>query len=303
MISSASSSLRPLEQEVLAPDQLAAADEEDLDAGVAVRAREGDHVLVLPWPRRSRAAARSPSRPPGSGRGVRRPLELEALGRLLHAPAQRRHDLLVLALEEQADLGDDLRGTSSASAAPMHGPRQRWMWYSRHGRGAFPSDRRWGRSGTGRAGEAGSSTVDAEAERIRAEVAAAVADDPARPLDPRPVVAERDLDVRVVLVVASRTLYFGRCCLMRLHSRTSASSSESVRITSTSATRSMTAADPVDLARGPPASASSSRTRLRRLWALPTYRTSPRASFMRYTPGRSGSRLRVASSSGVTLRC
>ena len=42
------------------------------------------------------------------------------------------------------------------------------------------------------------------------------------------------------------------------------------------------------------------RTRLRRLCALPTYRTSPRASFMRYTPGRSGSRLRVASRAGVT---
>ena len=38
--------VRAFEDEVLAPDQLAAADEEDLHAGFAVGARHGDHVRI-----------------------------------------------------------------------------------------------------------------------------------------------------------------------------------------------------------------------------------------------------------------
>ena len=43
---------RAFQHEILAPDQLALANEEDLHTGIAVGAREGQHVLiVLSWSR------------------------------------------------------------------------------------------------------------------------------------------------------------------------------------------------------------------------------------------------------------
>src|SRR5918993_3992151 len=86
---------------------------------------------------------------------------------------------------------------------------------------------------------------------------------------------------------------------MRFDSRSSASLTLSTSVTSRSTTRSMT----LRMRWISPYGAcfcQYERTRSRRLCALPTYRTSPRASFSRYTPGRSGSRLSVAASSGVT---
>ena len=86
----------------------------------------------------------------------------------------------------------------------MHGPWQRLMWYSRHGRWSARSPS----LDVDRAGPEREQPAD-EVHRlvhrrrgcVRPEVARPVVHELARPLDAREVVGERDLDVRVALVV------------------------------------------------------------------------------------------------------
>ncbi len=86
----------------------------------------------------------------------------------------------------------------------MHGPWQRLMWYRRQGRWSarLPS-RDVDRAGPEReqAADQVHRLVDRRGRRVRPEVAAAVVDELAGPLDPREVVGQGDLDVRVALVV------------------------------------------------------------------------------------------------------
>ena len=88
--------------------------------------------------------------------------------------------------------------------ASMHGPWQRLMWYSRHGRGRARTPSLMSmvqvRNGNSRRTRFIASSTRAR-RGVRPEVAAAVVGQPAGALDPREVVGERDLDVRVALVV------------------------------------------------------------------------------------------------------
>ena len=156
----------------------------------------------------------------------------------------------------------------------MHGPWQRLMWYSRHGRwSARDAVLDVDRAGPEREQPADHvhRLVDARRRRVRPEVAAAVVDQLARPLDAREVVAEGDLDVRVALVVLepdveARPVALDQVGLeeQRLRDRIGLGDLDVGDAVDD-------APDAVDLAGRAPASASTSRTRLRRLCALPTY--------------------------------
>ena len=71
--------LGPFQDEILAADQLAAADEENLHAGFAIGARHGDHIRIHLGRRRSPFGFRPLARWPGSGRGWRRPSQSAGL--------------------------------------------------------------------------------------------------------------------------------------------------------------------------------------------------------------------------------
>ena len=142
--------------------------------------------------------------------------------------------------------------------------------------------------------------VDAARRGIGPEVAAAVGRQLAGPLDAREVIPERDLDERVALVILEPDVEAGLVALDQVASRSSASDTVSVSVHSMSVTRSMA----VSMRRGgvdaERLACQYRRTRLRRLCALPTYSTVPRASFMRYTPGWSGRFLSAVWIWGVT---
>src|SRR6266516_4653813 len=94
-----------------------------------------------------------------------------------------------------------------------------------------------------------------------------------------------------------RTLNGGRWRLTRFCSRWSASTSVPVTITSTSAIRFTMRAIP---ARVSPPCWKYERTRGRKVFALPTYSTSPRSSLKMYTPGWRGSFFSRSSSLSIT---
>jgi hypothetical protein len=87
--------------------------------------------------------------------------------------------------------------------AVMQGPWQRLMWYSEAAAGAPLAVLDVDRAGSEREQPTYEvhRLVDARCRRVRPEVPAPVVRQLPRPLDPREVVVERDLDVRVALVV------------------------------------------------------------------------------------------------------
>ena len=112
--------------------------------------------------------------------------------------------------------------------------------------------------------------VDAGRRRIRPEVAAAVVDQLARPLDSREIVAEGDLDVRVALVVLEPDVEARPVALdqVRLEQERLGDRVGLGHLDVDDAIDD--AADPVDLAARAPASASTSGRGSARLCALPT---------------------------------
>ena len=136
-------------------------------------------------------------------RRARRPLVLGPLGGGGHLDAERLDQRLLAALEEQLDLGDvravvvlrdglDARALAALDVIEQARPLER-------AHAVLDVDR----AGPEREQPADEvhRLVDARRRRVRPEVAAAVVDELAGPLDPREVVAEGDLDVRVALVV------------------------------------------------------------------------------------------------------
>ena len=188
----------------------------------------------------------------------------------------------------------------------MHGPWQRLMWYSRHGRWSARSPSRMSivqvRNGNRRRTRfIDSSTLDADA--YGPEVAAPVVHELAGALDAREVVAQGDLDVRVALVVLEADVE------ARLEALDEVGLEEQ-RLADAVDLGDLDVGDPVDDRSGcggsrrrAPASASSCARGC--AGSGPCRRTGrrPARPSCRYTPGRSGSRLRVASRSGVTPRC
>ena len=192
-----------VQQEDIAPDQLAGPDREELDGRLVVLAgeprevelgpREGGHLLALHRPLDGTDLVAD----------GRRRLVLGPLGGGGHLALEGGHERLLAALEEQLDLGDvgavvilrdglDARALAALDVVEQAGPLERPL--------AVPDLDRAGPEREEAADEV-HRLVDAGRGRVRPEVAAAVVGELPRPLDAREVVAERDLDVRVALVV------------------------------------------------------------------------------------------------------
>ena len=293
---------RRVEEEHVPPQHLPVAHDEQLHGRLVVLAGEGHEVQLGPGERGHLLALHRPLDRPDLVADGRRPLVQLLLGRERHLVAQSRDQRVGVALEEQLHLGDvaavgvlrdrlDAGALAALDVVEEAGPRKR--------ANALPDV-----DGAGAEREQAPDEVHrlvhGAGGRVRPEVAAAVVRELAGPLDPREVVRERDLDVRVALVVLQadvepRLEPLDQVGLEQQGLR------DGVHLGDLEVHDALDhLADPVDLAAGGLASASSCGRRWRRLCALPTYRTSPRASFIRYTPGRSGRLARVAASSGVT---
>ena len=129
---------------------------------------------------------------------------LEALGARPPPPCGRaaaRVSSRFLALEQQHGLRAGARSYAARSTGSTHGPRQRLIWYSRHGRAAVAEHR----VAAGAQREDLADGVERLAHGRRAverpEVAAAVLDDAPRDQHARPRSLHRDLDADVALVV------------------------------------------------------------------------------------------------------
>ena len=183
--------LAALQEEVLAPDHLARADEEDLDTDADLRARDADCVLIA----RTRddilflgdllhGAKLVPQ--------ARRRLEVEGRGRLLHAELQFALHILRAPFEEEQDGADhrrvvllrdlaDARREAALDVVLQTGP------VLQVAAGAQREE----------AAQELQALVHGRDVRIGAEVARAVL----RQEDARVLLLHRDLDVRVALVV------------------------------------------------------------------------------------------------------
>ena len=208
----------------------------------------------------------------------RRPLELQPVGGGLHLAPEGLRDRLLAALEEQLDLvdvgavGGLVDGLDAGALAaldvvqqarPLEGPL------------ALPDV-----DGAGpereQAPDEVHRLVHAAGRGVRPEVAAAVVRELAGPLDPREVVAQRDLDERVALVVLEADVEARLVALDEV-------GLEEQRLADRVGERVLEVGDPVD---GRPDAVQLAgaadrlllpvlRTRLRRLCALPTYSTRP----------------------------
>ena len=193
-----------LEEVHVAPDHLAVAQDEQHHGRLVVLAGEADEVQVGPGEGGHLLALHRPldgpdlvpqRPPPARTPGARR--------RAGHLLAERLDQRLLAALEEQLDLLDvgavvGLRDGLDAGALAALDVVQE----------ARPLERPLAVLDVDRAGPEREQPpdevhrlVDARRRRVRPEVAAAVVGQLAGPLDAREVVAERDLDVRVALVV------------------------------------------------------------------------------------------------------
>ena len=194
---------RRVEQEHVAPDELAVADREELHARLVVLAGEPDEVELGPGERGHLLRLHRPLDRPDLVAQDDSPLELHLLGRGLHLLLQGPdHDLLA-AFEERLDLGDvgpirglvdrlDARRLAALDvvqqARPLEGPL------------AVPDVDRAGPEREEAPDEV-HRLVDAAGRRVRPEIAAAVVDELPGALDAREVVGHGDLDVGVALVV------------------------------------------------------------------------------------------------------
>ena len=187
--------LAALQEEVLAPDHLARADEEYLDTDADLRARDADRVLV--------ASARDDilllgdllHRPKLIPKARRR-LEVEGRGRLLHAELQFALHILRAPLEEEQDGADhrrvillrDLAGARREAALDMVLEARAVLQVAAGAQGEEPA-------------QEFQALVHGRDVRVGAEVARSVLRHAVRQEDARVFLLHRDLDVRVALVV------------------------------------------------------------------------------------------------------
>ncbi len=192
-----------VEQEHVAADHLAVADHEQLDGRLVVLAGEADQVELGPGEGGHLLALHRPLDGPDLVAQDGRPLVLGALGGDRHLHLERLDQRLLATLEEQLDLLDvgpvvvlrDRRDARTLAALDV-------IQEARPLEGAhavLDVDR----AGPEREQPADEvhRFVDARRRGVRPEVAAAVVDELARPLDPRELVAQGHLDVRIALVV------------------------------------------------------------------------------------------------------
>ena len=192
-----------LEHEDVATDHLAVADDEELHRRLVVLSGQADEVELGPGEGGHLLALHRPLDGPDLVAQDGGTLVVGPLGRGTHLDPERLHERLLAALEEELDLLDVgaigvLRDRLDARALAALDVIQE----------ARPLERADAVLDVDRAGPEREQPadevhrlVDARRRGVRPEVPAAVVDELARPLDPREVVAERDLDVRVALVV------------------------------------------------------------------------------------------------------
>ena len=192
-----------IEQEDVAPDHLPVADDEQLDGRLVVLAGQPEHVELGPGEGRHLLALHRPLDRPDLVAQDGGPLVVGPLGGAGHLGAEGLDQGLLATLEEELDLLDVLPvvvlrdgGDARALAALDVIEEARTL----EGADAVLDVDRAGPEREEPADEV-HRFVDARRRRVWPEVAAAVVDQLAGPLDPRELVAEGDLDVRVALVV------------------------------------------------------------------------------------------------------
>ena len=192
-----------VQEEDVAADHLAAADREQLDRRLVVLPGEADEIELGPLEGGHLLALHRPLDRPDLVAHGRRAFVIGPLGRGLHVDGEGLDDRFLAALEEQLDLVDlaavlGLRdGLDAGALAALDVVEE-----ARSGEGplaVLDVDR----AGPEReeAPDEVHGLVDGAGRRIRPEIAAAVLDELAGPLDAREVVRLRDLDVGVALVV------------------------------------------------------------------------------------------------------
>ena len=195
---------RGIEEVHVAPDHLAVADDEQRDRGLVVLRAPGRPGRARSGRRRPSSGSPSSARWPGSCRGGS-PRARSPAGprRPLISRAQRLDERLLAALEEQLDLLDvgavivlrdrlDARALAALDVVQQARPLERPLPVLDVDRAGpereQPSDEVH-------------RLVDAGRRGVRPEVPAPVVDQLPGPFDAREVVGQRDLDVRVALVV------------------------------------------------------------------------------------------------------
>ena len=193
--------LDAVHDEVIAPDELAVADEERLHPRLVALLRHGDDVRVLVAQRHDLlvlADALDGLHLVAEAGGA---LELEALGSLVHAVVQLPHDVRRLALEEHEHLLDDLHVVAAVRIADARRDAAVDVVLE-----AGARVRAGDGLGAGAVGEQLLQQREGLPHRARAgegaKVAGAVVQDAAGEVDLRELLAGVDLDVRVGLVVA-----------------------------------------------------------------------------------------------------
>ena len=194
---------RRVEQEHVPPDHLAAADDEQLYRGLVVLAGQPDEVQLGPGEGGHLLAFHRPLDRPDLVAQDGRPLVLRALGRGAHLVVEGLDQRFLATLEEQLDLLDvgpigvlrdrlDAGALAALDVVEQAGSLERPL-------AVLDVDR----AGPEREQPPDEvhRLVDAGRRGVRPEVAAAVVGQLAGALDPREVVAQGDLDVRVALVV------------------------------------------------------------------------------------------------------
>jgi hypothetical protein len=187
----------------VAADQLPVADREDLDRRLGVRAGQAEHVELSPGEGGHLLVLHRPLDRPHLVAQDGRPLVLGLPRGLLHLATQLSHQRRLAALQEELDLGDvgpvgrlpdrlDAGALAALDVVEEARPPE--------GSLALPDVDRAGPEGEEAADQV-HRLVDAARRGVGAEVAAAVGVQLPRPLDAREVLAERDPDVRVALVV------------------------------------------------------------------------------------------------------
>ena len=194
---------RGVEQEHVAPDELAVPDGEELHGRFVVLAGQPDEVELGPREGRHLLRLHRPLDRPDLVAQDDSPLELHLLGGGLHLLLQGPNHRLLAAFEEGGDLGDVLGiggpvdGLDAGALAALDVVQQAGSLEGAlavadvDGAGAKREE----------APDQVHRLVDRRCRRIRPEVATAVVDELPGALDAREVVGHRDLDVGVALVV------------------------------------------------------------------------------------------------------